>query len=178
VVDLEAIFHEQLRDFLLSDEELTSYLSAGQSQIKEKEDQIEILTRESQKLKREMDQVYDLYIKGEISPEGFGERNKPLESRKTQIENQLPQNQAELDVLRTNLLSSDQLIEDTKDLYTRWPDLSHEDKRKIIEAIVESIVIEDDGIAINLCYLTTNEAADLIPTHHPLDDGNSATNPQ
>lgn len=129
VVDFEAIFHEQLRDFLLSDEELTAYLSAGQSQVREKEDQIEILTRESQKLKREMDQVYDLYIKGEISPEGFGARNKPLEARHKQIEDQLPQIQAELDVLRINLRPSDQLIEDTKDLNTRWPGLSREDKR-------------------------------------------------
>ena len=167
VVDLEAIFHEQLRDFLLSDEELESYLSQGQGQIKEKEDQIEILTRESQKIKREMDQVYDLYIDQTISSDGFGERYKPLEARHKQIENQLPQIQAELDVLRINLLSSDQLIDDTRNLYMGWPELPKEDKRKIIEAITESIVIEDDEIAINLCYLPTNQATSTIPTHHP-----------
>ena len=177
-VDLEAIFHEQLKDFLLSDDELASYLSAGQSQVGEKENQIEILTRESQKLKKEMDLVYSLYVEQKISSDGFAERYQPLEERHRQICDQLPQIQAELDLLKINLLSSDQLLEDTRDLYTRWPDLSREDKRKIIEAITESIVIENDGIAINLCYLPTNEAESLLPTHHPLNDGNSATNPQ
>lgn len=180
VVDLEAVFHEQLRDFLLSDDELEVYLAGGQVQVKEKQDQIDILTKESHKIRREMDQVYELYIGNMITPDGFGERYKPLEERLGQINDKLPQTQAELDVLKINLLSSDQLVEDTRDLYARWPDLSREDKRNIIEAITESIVIEDDSIAINLCYLPTqtNDSQSLTPTHLPLDGGDRATNPQ
>ena len=100
-----------------------------------------------------MDKLYELYLADQITKEGFGEKYHPLAERQKQIDDQLPRLQAELDYQRIQLLSSDQVVGDARDLYSRWGELGGEEKRDIVEAITESIVIGEDEVAINLSYL-------------------------
>ena len=65
----------------------------------------------------------------------------------------MPEVQAELDLMKIYYLSSDQIISDAKDLYTHWPELPREEKRKIVESITERITVGKDEINIDLCYL-------------------------
>jgi site-specific DNA recombinase len=48
------------------------------------------------------------------------------------------------------------LAEATK-LYDRWPTLPTDEKRKIVESIVERITIGESEIDISLSYLPTSE---------------------
>ncbi|MCU7933946.1 MAG: recombinase family protein [Candidatus Thiodiazotropha sp. (ex Dulcina madagascariensis)] len=153
VVDLEGVFHEQLKNFFFSPEEITNYLSQADSVIKEKEELLEVLDTKQRNLQRDMDKLYELYLAGETPKEGFGKKYRPLEERFKQLDEQIPELQGEVDFLKIKYLSSDEIVTEAKDLYTRWPDLSKEEKRKIVETITESIVIEKDEIAINLNYL-------------------------
>ena len=65
----------------------------------------------------------------------------------------MPRLQAERDFLKVQYLSSDEILTEARDLYTRWPGLEQEEKRKVIENITEKIVVGKDEVAINLCYL-------------------------
>lgn len=153
IVDLEGIYYEQLKGFFLSQEELTSFLGEADKTIKEKQELLEVLRQEQTKAQREMDDIYDLYRNGQIPMNGFGKRYNPLQERYDQLEEQIPALEAEIDFLKINFLSSDQILSESKDLYSRWPKLKPEEKRRIVENITEQILVGQDDITINLCYL-------------------------
>jgi len=162
VEDLEEIYHEQLKTFFFSPTEINSYLAQADQVIKEKEELLQSLIHEEQKLQREMDKIFRLYLDEEIPSKGFGARYKPMEERQTQIQDQIPELQAEIDFLKIQYLSSDEIMHEAKDLHSRWPQLAKEEKRKIIENITEQIIIGENEIVINLCYLPT--ASELMTT--------------
>ncbi len=68
----------------------------------------------------------------------------------------MPGLQAEIDFLKVQYLSSDDILTEAKDLYTRWPKLSQEEKRKVIENITEKIIIGKDDVTIDLCYIPSS----------------------
>jgi site-specific DNA recombinase len=160
--DLEEIFHSQLKNFFLSAKEIEGYLGQADKVIRDKEQLRDSIVTERKRVKSEMDKLYSLYLDNQISKEGFGERYKPLEERLHQIDDQMPELQGEIDFLRIQYLSSDEILHEARDLYSRWNKLSFEEKKKIIEIITEKIIVGKDSIEINLCYipasweLTTN----------------------
>lgn len=157
VEDLDGIFHEQLKGFLFSPEDIAQYLEGADQTIKEKEELLKTLESDQTKVKAEMDKLYRLYLDSELSSKGFGERNKPLEVRLEQIGEELPALQGEIDFLKVKLQSSDQIIREAQDLYARWPSLLHEEKRNIVETITERITIGENEVSIDLLYLPSAE---------------------
>jgi len=153
VVDLEAVFHEQLKTYLLSPKEIAEYLARADDTIHQKQELLDTLTRDQDKVSAEMQKVYRLYIEDKISADGFAAAYRPLEERLAQLKNQIPELQGEIDFLKIRALSSDQVLTEAQNLYARWSDLTAEEKRNIIETLTERIEIGKDDIAIDLCYL-------------------------
>lgn len=153
--DLERVFHEQLKGFFLSPEEISRYLEENDRTIQEKTALVGSLTEERQGLRAEMDRVYRLYADGGLTVEGFKARNQPLEDRERQLSEELPRVQAEVDFMRIQHLSSSQIVADAQDLYGRWPELEFDEKRKIVENIVERIVVGKGDVSLELCYAPT-----------------------
>lgn len=50
--------------------------------------------------KTEMDKVYRAYIDDEIDMKSFGSQYRPLEKRRNQVEEKIPELQAEIDFLK------------------------------------------------------------------------------
>jgi site-specific DNA recombinase len=151
--DLEGIFQEQLKNFFLSPVEITHYLEQADKTIKEKRELLETLESDSREVRQSMDKVMKLYLNDQISKEGFGKEYGPLEKRSKQLEDQIPQLQGEIDFLKIQYLSSDDVLHEAQDLYSRWETLEQVEKRKIVENITERITIGKDDVTINLCYL-------------------------
>jgi site-specific DNA recombinase len=151
--DLESVFQEQLRNFFLSSTDLLKCLEEADETIKQKQELLEGLTSKQQKIRREMDSVFRLYSKNKISPDGFALRNDPLELQLKQIEDQTPQLQGELDYLKIQCLSRDQILTEAQDIYSRWPQLEHDEKRAVVEHTLERIVVGKDDIHIELSYI-------------------------
>jgi site-specific DNA recombinase len=160
VTDLEAVFHEQLKTLFFSPSEITSYLANADATLKEKEALLATLDTEEQKLRREMDKLYSLYQADEISRDGFGNRYRPLEERLAQITDERPHLQGEIDFLKVQYVSSDEIFARARDVYSHWPELEESAKRQIIENITEKIVVGKEDISINLCYLPSS--AELV----------------
>ncbi|MGB9004678.1 MAG: recombinase family protein, partial [Candidatus Aminicenantales bacterium] len=154
--DLEEIFHHQLKDFFFSPTEITNYLNQADQVIKNKEELLKTLEGERRKTEQEMEKIYRAYINEEITMEGFGRHYRPLEERLKQIDSQIPEIQGEIDFLKIQYISSDQIFNEAKDLYSRWPQLTSEEKRKIIDNITEKIVIGTEDVTINLTYLPSS----------------------
>jgi site-specific DNA recombinase len=158
IVDLEAVFVEQLKGFFLSPEEVAAHLAQADESIAEKEQLLTTLQGEQEKVEQEVQWIYRLYTDGGLTAEGFGKFYRPLEERQKQLGDEVPRLQAELDVLKINHLSGDKILSEAKDLHGRWPRLNQEEKQRIIESITEKIVIgTDDEISITLCYLPSSE---------------------
>ena len=153
--DLEAVFHEQLHAFFLSDEELTAHLKEADQDLRQKEELLAILEKDQKKLSDQIDRLHDLYQSGMIDKAGFGDKYRPLAARRGELDDELPRAQAELDVLRISYLSREEIISEARDLYARWLELPGEEKRRIVEAITQKIVIGDGDISIDLFYDAT-----------------------
>ena len=153
IVDLENIYYEQLKQFFLTPDEIARYLSNADQTIHGKQEQLSLLGSEEQRIRSQMDQVYELYMDGKITKDGFGERYQPLEERLSQLSDQIPRLQGEIDILKISYLSSDQILHEAKDVYGRWPHLDFEQKRKIVENITDKIIVGQGEIDIHLCYL-------------------------
>jgi len=152
-IDLEEIFHEQLKGFLLSPTELMRYFESADQTIKGKEELLLNLQNESIRMQQEMDKLVRLHLNGEIPSEGFGNHYNPFFERNKQIENKLPELQAEIDFLKIQFLSSDEILREAKDLYERWESFIPDEKRKIIETLTEKIIVDKNEISFQLQYI-------------------------
>jgi site-specific DNA recombinase len=163
--DLEEIYHQQLKNFFFSPDEIANYLNEADKVIKGKQELLDSLQGREQKIQREADKVYRTYIDDEeMTSKTFGQKYRPLEEQLEQIQSQIPQVQAEIDFLRIQYLSSDQILNEARDLYSRWPMLTFEEKIKIIENITDKIIVGKDDITINLCYLPTISPSENLAT--------------
>lgn len=162
--DLEEIFHEQLKSFIFSDEEIKNYFEKTDVAIMEKENLVTNLMEESKKVQDDMDHLMQLYLKREIPPDGFSQYYKPLDERLKQIKDRLPELQAEVDFLKIQSISSDEVVHEAKDLHKRWPTLLPDEKRKIVETITERIVVDKSEITITLTQLPSESMTESHQT--------------
>lgn len=153
VADLDEIYHEQLKSFLLTESDLNDYLQKSNETLQEKMKLLELVLDESRTAKKKMDELLDMRLNGELNRENFPKLYKPFEDRFMQLEEQLPQIQAEIDFLKIEYFSSGTVIQEAQDLYDHWLNLPFDQKRNIVETITESITIDKEDITINLAYL-------------------------
>ena len=52
------------------------------------------------------------------------------------------------------------MVQSAQDLYGRWDTLDHEQKRSVIKAIVETVVVGDSEIEIDLHYAPSPPSPD------------------
>lgn len=163
IPDLEAVYREQLSAFLLSSEEIDAHQAAAAEALREKERLIDSASGELKKLAAAEDQLFELYYAGSLSKDDFGRRHKPLSERRAQMEGELPRLEAERDVLRIGLASQEQSLEEARSLSARWGDLALEDKRQIVEAITDRIVVGKEDVEIILLDQGLGIGADRAP---------------
>jgi site-specific DNA recombinase len=156
ITDLEEVFHHQLQTFFMSPTEVAGYLAKADQVIKEKEELLGALEDEKKRVAKDRDGVLRAYLDEQLDIKAFGVAHRPLEERVRQIDEQIPELQGEIDFLKIQFLSSDHMLAEAQDLYSRWPQLARDEKRKVIEHITENITVGKEDIAINLCYLPTS----------------------
>lgn len=115
-----------------------------------------------------MEKVYRAYVNDEISVKTYGAQYRPLEERHSQLDEEIPRLQGEIDFLKIEYLSSDEVLAEARDLTRRWSDLEFEEKRKIVENVVEQITVGENEIEIELAHLPTSEPPPRLPAA-PLD---------
>jgi site-specific DNA recombinase len=153
---LETIFHEQLKGFFFSPNELEKHLEKTDLVIKEKQELLERLVQDRSNLERQKEKISRAYYSDEISVKTFGAEFRPLEERLEAIKRQIPELQGEIDFLKIKYLSSDEIISEAKGLYSKWSDLLFDEKRKIVESITDRITIEKEEVSLSLAYIPSS----------------------
>lgn len=157
--DIEAVYREQLHGLLLSESQLRQHLEAGHERLREKERLAGFAQAELARLQAEDDRLYQLYQAGQFTAEDYGRRFRPLADRRSQLESEIPALLAECDVLKITLASDLECFHEARDLYGRWTELETREKRTLIEAITEKIVVGKDEIEIQLISIPMTEKA-------------------
>lgn len=150
--DIEEIYYENLKSFLLTDEHIENFLSKADEIIAQKELQLQTLNQDRKRIATDMDKTMQLYMAGQIPKEGFAKYYDPLNVQLKQIENTIPETEAEIDFLKMEYLNGDAVINEAKNLYDRWGSLQKEAKRQIVEQITEAIIIQGDEIRFKFSY--------------------------
>jgi site-specific DNA recombinase len=153
VSDIDEIYHDQLKSFLLTETDINEYLLSSNTIIKEKENLLNLLSKQANTLKKRADELVEMRLSGEMPSDSFVRHFHPIDEQYKQAEAQLPEIQAEIDFLRIQAMSSETVLSEAKDLYQKWGSLSIEDKRNIVEVITEGITIGKEDISIKLSYL-------------------------
>lgn len=133
------------------------HLQKAHENLTEKETLLHINRNEAQKVRDEMTRTHRLYLEGEITSQGFGQFYKPAEERLNQLLAELPKLEAEIAYLKVTNLSVEEVTSEAEKLYSQWPTLSLENKRSIIEAIIEKITVGKGEIDISLYYMPSSE---------------------
>lgn len=150
--DLEEIYYENLKFFLLKDSDIEKFLSKADLVIAEKERQLQTFNQDKKHLQSEMDKTMQLYLAGQIPKDSFGKYFNPLDLQLKQIDNTIPAIQAEIDFMKIEYLNSDAIINEAQSLYDRWNTLDNDGKRTIVEQITDCITIGGDEIKIKFSY--------------------------
>jgi site-specific DNA recombinase len=157
IVDLEDIVRQELKVFFGEPARIAEHLKNANSNLAEKSDLLQAHEREIQKVRDEMTRTHRLYIEEQITAQGFGEFYKPAEARLNQLLAELPKLQAEVDFAKVNRLSADDVLHEANSLYARWPKLPPGEKRQIVEALIEKVVIGKGEIDITFSYLPSSK---------------------
>jgi site-specific DNA recombinase len=112
---------------------------------------------ELQRVRKEIQRTYELYQQEKLNADEFGNFFRPLEERRKQIEAALPRLEAEVDILKVNNLSAEEIASQASNLYDHWQTMQPEEKRELVEVITDRIVIGKDEITINLCYAPSSK---------------------
>jgi site-specific DNA recombinase len=153
ITDLENIVRNELKVFFGEPKRIAGHLKEADRNLAEKSALLDAHRREIQKVREEMHQTHQLYLRKQISGDGFHDLYAPAEERIKQLNAELPKLEAEVDLLKVNKLSADDVLHEASTLHDRWPKLPFEDKRKI----VEKIVIGNGEIDITFSHLPSSE---------------------
>jgi hypothetical protein len=113
-----------------------------------------------------------LYHDGQIPTKDFKKHHEPFKLEAEQKEKTITQIESEIDILEVHTLANDQVLHDARNLHKQWENFSKEDKKSIIEAITEKIVIGEKDIYITLSYLPVS----IEETDQKTNDSNSSSN--
>ncbi len=81
--DLEEIFHQQLNDYIISEDSFSQFINTSLNIIIEKENQLNILSKEAQKIQIKLDNLIELHTNEELASDGFKYHyNPPYEQLK------------------------------------------------------------------------------------------------
>jgi site-specific DNA recombinase len=148
IVDLEAVFYDEVKAFFLNTTNIAAQIEEANKSVNAKEERLALQTREIQKVRDEMNRTHRLYLDGQIPLEAFGTFYQPIEERLKQLQSELVPLQAEIDRVKVSKLTAEEVTAEAQTAYSRWPKLSNDEKRSIVEALLERIEIgkeEADG---------------------------------
>jgi site-specific DNA recombinase len=155
VADVDQIYHEQLKAFLLTETDVADYMNQSDSRLQEKQQLLISTQSDIDKKRKQIKELVELRLKGELNTDTLAPLLKPLEVQVKQLDEQLPELEAEVDFLKIEYLSSETVLGGAKDLYNNWAGMPFEEKRNIVELITNAITIGKSDINISLSYLPT-----------------------
>ena len=161
--DLEDVFLTRIKQFLISDEELSEYNKSNIEELELKSDEIEFAKTELLKLESKLDKLIDLNLKGEIPTNGFKKHYEPVFVRKENLEISIRNLEIEQKQLEQAKSSFQVIATKSIDFYNNWQNLDRGEKRYIVEAITNEIIFDNQTIIFKLKQIAPLSFLELNP---------------
>lgn len=161
--DLEEVFLTRLKQFLISDEELSEYNITNSNELQLKRDEIEFAEIELNKLEQKLEKLIDLNIQGQIPTKGFKKHYEPIYVRKENLEVNIKGLKKELELLGQAKTSFDVIANKATDFYNNWDTLDRSEKRYIVESITNEIIFDNKTIKFKLKQIAPLSSLELNP---------------
>lgn len=155
IPDIEEVFISEVKKYW-NTTDVSEHFKDNEKIIEESEGRRDLLKSEIKKINSEMDTLFDLLNNHEIPKEGFNRRYTPIQERLTQKEEELTLIQADIDFMKIQMINNDEAISKSQGVYDNWGSYSEEDKRFIIEAITNKIIVHKTEIEIKLNNLNSS----------------------
>ena len=152
VTDIEEIYFEYLKSFLLTKNDLAKFQTRANEAIRTKATELETMTKEKERIKKEMDKLILLHLQDQIPTNSFKGYFEPLDTQYQQLLESHMQTAGQLDFLKIQQLNGEHILGNAENLYERWPTLDLPVKRQIVEELTQSIVIDQEDITIKFGY--------------------------
>ena len=152
VKDIEEIYYQYLKSFLLTKQDLATFQVRANEAIQTKETELKSLAKERERIKKEMDKLIQLHLKDQIPTDSFKGYFDPLDAQYKQLDASATQLEGQLDFLKIQQINGDHILDNAENLYQRWPALDLSVKRQIVEELTQSIVIDSEDITIKFGY--------------------------
>lgn len=165
VDDIEAIFKEQLTEFIVSKEEIERYFNGTHTVINEKKEEINIINSKIEKLERKIEKIFELHEQGKIATERFNEYYDKPNEQIQQLKTKIPEIEGQVLALKDQFKSSGYIIEEARSLYENWDKLTKQQKRNIIEIITEKIIVSEQEVQINLNYIVPQNPSSKLASN-------------
>lgn len=156
--DLEALFRDQLHAYVFNQAELDQQQGVLVQSIEVRNAECQGLRRKAKEVEGKLSDLLDLLQRGEIAHKGFGRYHDPLFEQLTQLQKSADEAQADVDLMNVQQAARNEALSEARSLYDRWAELHTEEKRRVIEIVVESIVVEEEEVVITLAHLSPLEA--------------------
>lgn len=159
--------YQQVLKAFLNDISPELYLQEIEARLKEKETLLATTAKNRAQLRKKMDDLIPLKLAGDLDSEHFAELYQPLVAQVKQLDKSLPELQAEVDLAKIQLTSTDFVLNEAKQLYKEWSKMLFPQKRAIVEIITESVTIRQSEIDIVISHLPS--ASKLTRQHNFMD---------
>ena len=159
--DLEDVFLTRLKQFLISDEELSEYNITNSNELQLKRDEIEFAEIELNKLEQKLEKLIDLNVQGQIPTKGFKKHYEPIYVRKENLEVNIKDLKSQLELLEQAKTSFGVIAHKAIDFYNNWDNLDRGEKRHIVEAITNEIIFDNKTIKFKLKQIAPLSSLEL-----------------
>lgn len=125
---MEDVFLTRLKQFLISDEELSEYNITNSNELQLKRDEIEFAEIELNKLEQKLEKLIDLNVQGQIPTKGFKKHYEPIYVRKENLEVNIKDLKSQLELLEQAKTSFGVIAHKAIDFYNNWDNLDRGEK--------------------------------------------------
>jgi len=167
---LESIFQEELHSFALDEKSLDTIMEQDDKYRQSQERLLDTTNKEIAKTEKSIDSLFALHEQGQLKTEDFGSRYKmpkekieKLKEQKADIEYQLQQSNSKKSLHL-------KIFDTLKDVYGNWNKLEKTEKRGIIEAMAETIIIDDESVEIVLKQISPSFSESVTFGQHNYKD--------
>ena len=162
--DFEFIFRAPLKDFFDSPQDIAPCLASSQGDGRTQQAQTGVLTRKRDQVELDREKRLKNHLSEPVTMERFGGLDAKA---KAQVGERLQGPAKGIAALEGEVVASEVTSNASADgvqgiqvLYRRWGTLDHEQKRSVIEAVVETVMIGEHEIETHLHYPPSPPSSD------------------
>ncbi|WP_027879263.1 recombinase family protein [Mesoflavibacter zeaxanthinifaciens] len=158
--DLEEVFQSQLHSYTVSQAEIQNYEINILNIIQQKEREYSRLLKTRDALEKKIQKLLDLHLEGQIPTKSFKEHHDTPYKQLQEVKGHIQEIENEKTLLENQKSVVEETISDAINLYQSWSTLDHNQKRQVIETVVNKIIVGIQDISIQLYKVLPN---DILP---------------